>query len=95
VQLYDQLQALAPNGIVALNRAVAVAEVEGPEAALKALDAVELTDYYLFHAVRADLLRRLGRNVLAADAYQRAMARCQNAVERQFLARRLSELPLI
>ena len=61
--LYDQLMALAPSPVVALNRAVAVAEVEGPHAALTLVDALDLDHYYLFHAIRADLLRRLGRIV--------------------------------
>ena len=59
--LYDQLMALTPSPVVALHRAVAVAEVEGPDAALALVDALDLGDYYLFHAIRADLLRRLGR----------------------------------
>ena len=62
LQLYDQLLALAPSPIVALNRAVAVAEVDGPAAALALVDALDLDRYYLFHAIRADLLRRLGRD---------------------------------
>ena len=62
LQLYDQLMALAPGPIVALNRAVAVAEVEGPEAALALVNGLDLGQYHLFHAIRADLLRRLGRD---------------------------------
>ena len=70
VQLYDQLLAIAPSPIVALNRAVAVAEVDGPAAALAARRRrCDLDDYYLFHAIRADLLRRLGRHGEAAQAY--------------------------
>jgi RNA polymerase sigma-70 factor, ECF subfamily len=85
VQLYDQLMSIAPNPVVALNRAVAVAEVEGAAAALAVVDELDLGDYYLFHAVRADLLRRLGRNTDAAKAYESAIARTQNTAERAFL----------
>jgi RNA polymerase sigma-70 factor, ECF subfamily len=92
VQLYDQLQAIAPSPVVSLNRAVAVAEVAGPEAALALVDALDLRDFHLFHAIRADLLRRLGRTAEAADAYQEAMTRAGNAAERDFLERRRSEL---
>jgi RNA polymerase sigma-70 factor (ECF subfamily) len=88
VQLYDQLLALAPSPVVALNRAVAVAEVEGPEAALTIVDGLNLDRYYLFHAIRADLLRRLGRKAEAALAYEAAIARAENAAERAFLQRR-------
>ena len=90
LQLYDQLLALAPSPVVALNRAVAVAEVEGPEAALALVDGLDLHDYYLFHAIRADLLRRLGRDGEAALAYEAAIARTENAAERDFLERRLA-----
>ena len=88
VQLYDQLLSIAPTPIVALNRAVAVAEVQGPNAALAAVEGLALVEYYLFHAIRADLLRRLGRDVEAALAYDEAMARTANAVERDLLQRR-------
>ena len=87
LQLYDQLMSIAPGPIVALNRAVAVAEVEGPEAALRLVDALDLDRYHLFHAVRADLLRRLGRDVEAAKAYESAIASTENATEREFLQR--------
>jgi len=83
--LYDQLLALAPTPVVALNRAVAVAEVEGPEAALTLVDGLDLDGYHLFHAIRADLLRRLGRDGEAALAYDAAIARAQNAAELAFL----------
>jgi RNA polymerase sigma-70 factor, ECF subfamily len=89
VALYDQLLALAPSPVVALNRAVAVAEVEGPAAALALVDGLDLDGWYLFHAVRADLLRRLGRPAEAAPAYEAAMARAANTAERAFLERRL------
>jgi RNA polymerase sigma-70 factor (ECF subfamily) len=88
VALYDQLLTLAPSPVVALNRAVAVAEVEGPAAALDLVDGLELDGYHLFHAIRADLLRRLGRDAEAAAAYQAAIARAGNAAERGFLERR-------
>jgi RNA polymerase sigma-70 factor, ECF subfamily len=87
LQLYDQLASLAPSPVVALNRAVAVAEVEGPEAALALVDGLGLSDYYLFHAIRAGLLRRLGRDREAALAYEAAIARARNAAEREFLRR--------
>src|ERR671919_593252 len=70
--LYDQHLAMAPSPIVALNRAVAVAEVEGPERALHLVDELDLASYYLFHAIRADLLRRLGRAAEAVKAYDAA-----------------------
>ncbi|MCU1287681.1 MAG: polymerase subunit sigma-24 [Acidobacteriales bacterium] len=88
LQLYNQLLSLAPSPVVALNRAVAVAEVEGPDAALTLVDGLDLGGHHLFHAIRADLLRRLGRNSEAALAYEAAIARTENAVERDFLQRR-------
>jgi RNA polymerase sigma-70 factor (ECF subfamily) len=87
VRLYDQLLELTPNPVVALNRAVAVAEVEGPGAALALVDALELDSYYLFHAIRADLLVRLERKAEAAAAYERAIGLTTNAAERAFLER--------
>ncbi|MGN6674292.1 MAG: RNA polymerase sigma factor [Thermomicrobiales bacterium] len=92
VLLYDQLLALAPGPVVALNRAVAVAEVAGPAAALALVDNLGLDGYYLFHAVRADLLRRLDRTAEAAQAYEAAIARTENAAERAFLHRRREAL---
>ena len=83
--LYDQLLAITPSPVVALNRAVAVAEVEGPEAALALVDGLDLDGYHLFHAIRADLLRRLGRDGEAALAYDAAIALAQNAAELAFL----------
>jgi RNA polymerase sigma-70 factor, ECF subfamily len=83
--LYDQLLALAPSPVVALNRAVAVAEVEGPEPALALVDGLDLDGYHLFHAIRADLQRRLGRDGEAALAYDAAIALAQNAAELAFL----------
>jgi RNA polymerase sigma-70 factor (ECF subfamily) len=83
--LYDQQMAIAPSPIVALNRAVAVAELRGAAAGLAMVDAVGLDGYYLFHAIRADLLRRLGRNDEAALSYDAAIARTENVAERRFL----------
>jgi RNA polymerase sigma-70 factor, ECF subfamily len=92
LQLYDQLVVIAPGPVVVLNRAVAVAEIEGPGAALTLVDRLDLHDYYLFYAIRADLLRRLGRDGEAALAYEAALARAGNAAERDFLERRLGEV---
>ena len=77
---------------MALNRAVALAEVEGPERALAAVEALDLDQYYLFHAIRADLLRRVGRNDEAATAYEAAIESSRNAAERDYLVRRYFEL---
>jgi RNA polymerase sigma-70 factor (ECF subfamily) len=88
LQLYNQLASIDPSPVVALNRAVAVAEVEGPDAGLTVVDGLDLDRFHLFHAIRADLLRRVGRNTEAAQAYERAIARAENAPEREFLRRR-------
>ena len=87
VQLYDQLLATTPGAVVALHRAVALAEVEGAESALAAVERLDLAAYHLFHAVRADLLRRLGRKREASEAYEAAIGCCENAAEREFLER--------
>jgi RNA polymerase sigma-70 factor (ECF subfamily) len=87
LSLYDQLMALAPTPVVALNRAVAVAEVDGPAAGLAAVEALDLPGYYLTHAIRADLLRRLGRLPEAAAAYRTAARLTGNEAERAFLGR--------
>ncbi len=94
--LYDQLLAVAPSPIVALNRAVAVAEVAGPGAGLSAVDALadELGRYLHFHATRADMLRRLGRRDEAADAYAGALALATNDAERRFLEARRAEVAI-
>jgi RNA polymerase sigma-70 factor, ECF subfamily len=92
LQLYDQLLSRAPSPVVALHRAVAVAEVEGPDAAFALVDGLDLGDYHLFHAVRADLLRRLGHVDEAAPAYEAAIDRTDNAAEREFLRRSLGTL---
>ena len=91
LQLYDQLMEVAPTPVAALNRAVAVAEIEGPAAALFLINDLPLDKYYLFHAVRADLLRRLDRPSEAADAYRLAIACGGNATEQRFLEQRLRE----
>jgi RNA polymerase sigma-70 factor, ECF subfamily len=92
LQLYDQLLSFTPGPVVALNRAVAVAEIHGPEAALRLVDALRLDQYHLFHAIRADFLRRLGRNAEAAAAYDAAIACSQNVAEREFLQRNYDAL---
>jgi RNA polymerase sigma-70 factor (ECF subfamily) len=92
VLLYDQLLSIAPSPVVALNRAVAVAAIEGPEAGLALVDGLHLDRYYLFHAIRADFLRRLARNAEAVSAYDAAIARSENAAEREFLERRRATL---
>jgi RNA polymerase sigma-70 factor (ECF subfamily) len=93
LQLYDQLLTFAPTPVVALNRAVAVAEVEGSEPALAAVESLDLGDYYLFHAIRADLNSRLGRNPEARQAYDAALSLTFNLVERSFLERARKALP--
>ncbi|MFE1297465.1 RNA polymerase sigma factor [Streptomyces sp. NPDC058731] len=92
LQLYDHLLALAPSPVVALNRAVAVAETEGPGPALAQVDALDLDGYHVLHAVRAELLRRLGRTVEAVEAYDRALALDPGPAERRHLERRRREL---
>ncbi len=94
LQLYNHLMAIAPTSVAALNRAVALAEVQGPEVALQVLDELKLDAFYLFHAIRADLLRRLARHGEAALAYDAAIERCEHAAERQFLERRRRALCL-
>jgi RNA polymerase sigma-70 factor, ECF subfamily len=95
--LYDLLTRVQPSPIVALNRAVAIAQAEGPGTGLALLDALDpgggaLASYHLFHAARAELLRRLGRKPDAAAAYRRALDLAANPVERRFLERRLMEV---
>jgi RNA polymerase sigma-70 factor (ECF subfamily) len=95
VALYDQLHALRPNAVVALNRAVAVAALHGPAAglaALAALDPAAVEDYQPFHAARADLLARAGHPDAALDAYDRAIALTTNPSERRFLAHQRAAL---
>jgi RNA polymerase sigma-70 factor, ECF subfamily len=90
--LYDLLLALAPTPVVALNRAVAVAEVDGPAEALVLVDGLDLAGYHLFHVARADLLERLGREAEAGQAYESALALTDNAAERALLAERRGRL---
>jgi RNA polymerase sigma-70 factor (ECF subfamily) len=94
--LYDLLERLQPSPIVSLNRAVAVAMVEGPQAALKIVDSLtatgELDDYHLLHAARADLLRRAGEAEEAAKSYAKALALVTNGSERRYLEKRLREV---
>jgi RNA polymerase sigma-70 factor (ECF subfamily) len=96
VALYDQLVRIQPSPVVQLNRAVAIAMRDGPEAGLAHIDAVlehgELANYYLAHSARADMYRRLGRTAEARLSYEKALALTQQEPERQFLARRLEEL---
>jgi len=90
--LYAQLYAVSPSPIVALNRAVAVAELDGPEVALAAVDRLPLERYHAWHATRADLLRRLGRSAEARAAYDAAIALTDNEAERAYLGRRRGQL---
>jgi RNA polymerase sigma-70 factor (ECF subfamily) len=90
--LYNQLYAVAPDPIVALNRAVAVAELDGPEVALAEVDRLPLSAYHAWHATRADLLRRLGRSGEARAAYDAAIAATDNEAERAYLNRRRGTL---
>jgi RNA polymerase sigma-70 factor (ECF subfamily) len=101
VALYDQLVRIQPSPVVQLNRAVAIAMRDGPEAGLAHIDAVlepssgkqgELANYYLAHSARADMYRRLGRTAEARASYEKALALTQQEPERQFLAKRLEEL---
>ncbi|WP_407665183.1 RNA polymerase sigma factor [Mycolicibacterium phocaicum] len=85
--LYDQLMAIAPTPVVALNRAVAMAETQDPQAALDLVDTLDLAGYHVYHAVRAALLTRLGRTAEAVDAYDRAAALTANPVEEAYLCR--------
>ena len=94
--LYERLARMMPSPVVELNQVVAVAMADGPECGLALLDRLQLggvlAHYHLYHAARADLLRRAGHTTEAGDAYERALALCQNGIERRFLQRRLAEL---
>jgi len=92
VAIYDQLLAIAPSPVVALNRAVAVSEARGPQEALALVDSLDLDGYHLAHAVRAELLRRTGDVQGAGTAYTRALDLVQNPAERRHLERRLASL---
>jgi RNA polymerase sigma-70 factor, ECF subfamily len=93
LQLFDQLLAMTPSPVVALNRAVAVAEVDGPEVALALVEPLQLESYHAWHATRADLLRRLDRADEARTAYDRAIDLAGNDAEREFLRGRRQRLP--
>jgi RNA polymerase sigma-70 factor, ECF subfamily len=90
--LYGELVRLTPSPVVELNRAIAIAETEGPEAGLRLLDHVVLDDFRYLHSTRAELLRRLGRTGEAREAYRRARELTDDGAERRFLERRLTEL---
>jgi RNA polymerase sigma-70 factor, ECF subfamily len=96
VRYYDLLEREQPSPIVSLNRAVAIAMVDGPEPALALIDALvatgDLDDYHLLHAARADLLRRIGSAAEAVKSYERALALVTNGSERRFLERRLHQV---
>ena len=92
VALYDRLRELDSSPVVALNRAIAVAEVDGPDAALAILDTVNLDGYHAFHATRADLLLRAGRAAEAGAAYRKAVSLAGNPAERAFLLGRIEQL---
>ncbi|HEY0144516.1 MAG TPA: RNA polymerase sigma factor [Thermoanaerobaculia bacterium] len=92
VQLYDVLEQMQPSPVVSLNRAVAVAMAEGPRAGLALLETLEIENYHLLHAARADLLRRLGELHRAAESYERAIALATNASEKRYLERRLRSI---
>jgi RNA polymerase sigma-70 factor, ECF subfamily len=90
--LYEQLERLTGSAVIALNRAIAVAELAGPEAALAILEPLDLDDYRYYHSTRADFLRRLGRDEESRTAYGRALELAQTDSERRFLEARLTEL---
>jgi RNA polymerase sigma-70 factor, ECF subfamily len=92
IALYDQLVRLDPSPIVRLNRAIAIAELDGPEVALAEVDGLPLKDYHAFHATHADLLRRLGRSEESRAAYERAIALAGNTAEMAYLIRRRDQL---
>ena len=93
LQLYDELLRVSPTPVVALNRAIALAQVRGAAVALAEIDILDLAEYYLFHAVRADLLSSVGRNDEARGEYASALARTSNAAERAFMERARNALP--
>jgi RNA polymerase sigma-70 factor (ECF subfamily) len=90
--LYHRLEQITGSPVVTMNRAVAVAELEGPQAALALLDRIELDDYRYYHSTRGDLLRRLGRRDEARAAYARALELTQPGPEQRFLDRRLVDV---
>ena len=92
VALYDHLLQLRPNQVVALNRAIALMELRGPQAALDALAGINLSSYHLYYATRAEALRRTGRTVEAAEALRQAAELTTNTTERRHLERQLATL---
>ena len=94
VSLYDHLFAIMPTPLVALNRAIAIGEVEGPEAALREIDEIGggLNDYHLMHAARGASLRQLGQPDAAKTAYERSLSLAVTDADRMFLTRQISEL---
>jgi RNA polymerase sigma-70 factor (ECF subfamily) len=90
--LYERLEQITGSPVVRMNRAIAVAELEGPQAALAVLDSLQLEDYRYYHSTRADLLRRLGRDDEARAAYERALELTQPGPEQRFLERRLADI---
>jgi RNA polymerase sigma-70 factor, ECF subfamily len=92
VALYDQLSRIDPSPVVALNRAVAVAELDGPDVGLALVDRLPLTGYHAWHVARADLLRRTGRTAEAKQEYDAALAATQNSAEQAYLQRKRNEL---
>ncbi len=92
VALYDQLMAVAPTPVVALNRAVAIAELDGPDVALAIVDELDLSGYHAWHVARAELLRRLGRSTESRGAYAAAIAATDNPAESAYLTRRRSQV---
>ena len=92
VTLYDRLLRVDPSPLVALDRAIAVAELDGPDVALALVDRLPLTGHHSFHVTRAELLRRLGRSSEALEAYDRALALTANTAEAAYLTRRRSQL---
>jgi RNA polymerase sigma-70 factor, ECF subfamily len=90
--LYQRLEQITSSPVVAMNRAIALAELQGPQAALGRLDRLELADYRYYHSTRADLLRRLGRDDEARAAYARALELTQPGPEQRFLERRLADI---
>src|SRR5205085_663188 len=92
VALYDQLRVCTPTSVVAMNRAIAVAEADGAAAGLALLDGLPLDEYHLYHAARGELLQRLGRDDEAAAAFDAALSRTTNVAEQRFLADRRTRL---
>jgi predicted RNA polymerase sigma factor len=90
--LYGELSRLTGSPVVELNRAVAVAEAQGPQAALEIVDRLPLEDYHYLHATRGELLGRLGRTLEAREAYRRGLTLAHDPAERRLLQRRLAEL---